>query len=363
MPLVARERAGIRAERARGGGPHQFERIGIFLLRHQARAGGGRVAEPRVAERRRRPQHELFAGARRRNDGARRGMQAGRARRRDRRPCRARCATVRRSPVRAPPRRGRAAATSRPARPNRADRSAPRPRATRAKAPRRAHEALRGGVEPKRQRHRLRRLPMRRCRQQRAVLERGGRAHLRRRWRDRERQRRAAFGPIARVEQQRGRDLIVAAAAGVQRRTGDPVRVRARVRRSRRGRPRTSPAARERDERAVGDLTRRRRRARRAVRRAATPTSSPPSASAVTCAREQRTSNGASTRSSSSEEPKASSAASGAPAKPSAPLQRRPASARLLGHGRSRSVRRASTAARPRRLSRHPRRSAGPRSR
>ena len=71
--------------------------------------------------------------------------------------------------------------------------------------------------------------------------------------RDAEREPRAACRAIARVEQQRGRDLIVAAAAGVQRCAGVG-REFAHARVDRAVHVFERAGARERDERAVGDL-------------------------------------------------------------------------------------------------------------
>ncbi len=117
---------------------------------------------------------------------------------------------------------------------------------------RRAHEALRRAVEPERERHRLRRLPMRRCGQQRAGLQRAERAFFEG-VRDAEREPRAGCGAIARVEQERRSDLIVAAAAGVQRRAGFGREfAHARIDRAVNVFERAAP--RERHERAVGDL-------------------------------------------------------------------------------------------------------------
>ena len=311
-PFVDATRAGVDADRARAGGAHELERIGIALLRHQARAGRGRVVEPHVAERRRRPDHELFARPRRGDGRAHRGVEqvehdvavADAVERVARRLREAELARGRVAVERQRRARQRRAAERAEARARRRRRARTVPRRARTLAPRRrartrAAPAARAASASSRRaacraRARLRR-DLRAARRRRAQL----------------RAPRCARSRAYREECRR--DLIVARASGVQPFAGGAGQLaHARVDRA----VHVLEVARRRPsgEGAVVDLAGDavERIEQRAARR---PCREPPAPSAATCAREQRTSNGASSRSSARLEPNASSAASGADAK------------------------------------------------
>ena len=298
---------------------HQLERIGVALLRHQARAGRRGIAEPHVTERRRRPGDELFGDARGINDGAdacvreieRHIAIADRIERVARRTLQSRAPAPPRSRSSGKPEPASAALPSGHERAARVER--------RREPLGRAHERFAPRREHKGEQHRLRRLPVRAAREHR--LRRGAR---------RQPARRAPRDGVRHAARRRGRGRARRAAAssrpdrcGCARRAATRRRrrqARARARRSHRGRPpHRSRARRPRTCRRRSRLRPQRSAARNdALVRGAMIL--PPS-SASTCAERARTSNGASTRSSSSDEPKASSCASARGRKATAPLK------------------------------------------
>ena len=202
---MIRERdAGRGAERAReravrGGGvrAHEFERIGIPLLRHEARAGRRGIVEPRVAERGRAPDHELFARARRGTERARHGVQeverhVAIADRIERVARRRREAEQRRG-LRAIQRQRRPAACARTERTRTRPRLPPRARSARRRAP------------SSRRRHRARARARSAARAANAWSRRGARATLVCGFRPRAMSARAAFPRTWRIRVRRGR--------------------------------------------------------------------------------------------------------------------------------------------------------------
>ncbi len=213
-PVDRCDRSGVRPDRPRARSADEFERIGIAFLRHEARPGRGGVVEPNVAERGRCPDDELFARAR---GGDRRAHHRVEQIEHD--------VAVADRVERVARRGGETEHTRCGVAIERKRRSGQRGAAERAEARRvghdgdeafrRAREALRQRVEPQREQDGLRRLPVRRGGEQCLPLERDDGAIF------------AQCGDVqgepctvrrhvARIELERRRDLVVAAAPGVQ---------------------------------------------------------------------------------------------------------------------------------------------------
>ena len=212
------QRTGIRSHQLGRMRAHQLERIGVALLRHQTRSGRRGITEPHVAIRRNRPGDELLGDARGIHDGAhacvreieRRVAIADRIERVAGRTCKAE--RLRRTVAIERQARACKRGTSQGARKSRraSDAREALGRAHKRFAPRHEHEG---------QEHRLRGLAMRAACEHRLRPALAGSPSDERR-RDGVGTLRGGAGAVTHVEQQGRRNLIVAAAPGMQPFTG-----------------------------------------------------------------------------------------------------------------------------------------------